>query len=127
MNDPPIEVSSPACAMHEADAAYFGFADRAELIGLLNALLRAAPPEPAGWGPVLRRHLAALGATPVAESVAASPADRRRVVSELRAMLPRIRDDGLYRDLREMLRGCANEAASPPPLNARAGSGSETS
>ena len=46
MNNPndgdiPIEVSSPACLMHEAGDAYMGYADKDELIAFLNALLEA--------------------------------------------------------------------------------------
>ena len=39
--DPSPGLSSPACAMHEADDAYMGYADRAELGEFLNALLEA--------------------------------------------------------------------------------------
>ena len=35
------EPSSPACAMHQADDAYMGYASRDELIAALEALLEA--------------------------------------------------------------------------------------
>jgi hypothetical protein len=108
------EPCSPACAMHEADAAYMGYADRAELIGFLNELMRVAPEAPAHWRPILHRHLAALGATPVAEIVGTLPASRHWFAAKLRAMLPRIRDEGLYADLRAMLRRCEAESRPPP-------------
>lgn len=40
--DGPIDVSSPACLMHEADPSYMGYFDAAELIARLNALLEGA-------------------------------------------------------------------------------------
>ncbi|MGH7033761.1 MAG: DUF6306 domain-containing protein [Stellaceae bacterium] len=39
--DPPIEVSSPACSMSEADDVYMGYAGKAELLALLKELLEA--------------------------------------------------------------------------------------
>ncbi len=39
--DPFVEVSSPACWMHEADNSYMGYAGKDELIALLNELLEA--------------------------------------------------------------------------------------
>jgi hypothetical protein len=89
-DDPPIELSSPACAMHEADDAYMGYAGKDELIAFLNALLEAEragarvtleSAHAAGSGPIaelmhtiqrdeahwcamLARHIKALGAIP---------------------------------------------------------------
>lgn len=40
-DDPAVEVSSPACLMHEADDAYMGFAGRDEVHAFLNGLLEA--------------------------------------------------------------------------------------
>lgn len=40
-DDEPVQVSSPACGMHEADDSYMGYAGREELIGFLNELLEA--------------------------------------------------------------------------------------
>src|SRR5712691_2285698 len=40
-DDPEVELSSPACAMHEADDAYMGYASKDELIAFLNGLLEA--------------------------------------------------------------------------------------
>ena len=39
--EPAVEVSSPACSMHEADDAYMGYAGKDELIAFLNELLEA--------------------------------------------------------------------------------------
>lgn len=89
-DDPPLELSSPACAMHEADDAYMGYAGKDELIIFLNALLEAEragarvtleSAHAAGSGPIaelmrtiqrdeahwcatLAHHIKALGATP---------------------------------------------------------------
>jgi hypothetical protein len=40
-DEPAPEVSSPACSMHAADDAYMGYADKDEIIALLNGLLEA--------------------------------------------------------------------------------------
>lgn len=39
--EPAVEVSSPACSMHEADEAYMGYASKDELVAFLNELLEA--------------------------------------------------------------------------------------
>ncbi|MGZ5909247.1 MAG: hypothetical protein ACXWLB_05195 [Reyranella sp.] len=39
--DEPKEPSSPACLAHEADAAYMGFATKAEITAFLKALTEA--------------------------------------------------------------------------------------
>ena len=88
--DEPAELSSPACSMREADDAYMGYAEKAELAAFLNELLeaeragarvtlqsaRAASAGPianlmwtiqrdeARWCAMLIRHLKALGETP---------------------------------------------------------------
>jgi hypothetical protein len=62
-DDYPVELSSPACAMHEADDAYMGYAGKDELIAFLNALLEA---ERAG-ARVTRESAHAAGAGPIAE------------------------------------------------------------
>ena len=89
-DDPPIELSSPACSMHEADDAYMGYAGKDELIAFLNALLeaeragarvtlesargagsgpiaelmQAIQRDEARWCAMLARHIKALGAMP---------------------------------------------------------------
>lgn len=89
-NDLTVEVSSPACSMHEADNTYMGYASKDELILFLNELLEA---ERAGarvtlksahaaenrpiaelmrtihedeerWCAMLLRHIKAIGETP---------------------------------------------------------------
>ncbi|MBN9511561.1 MAG: hypothetical protein J0I21_20935 [Alphaproteobacteria bacterium] len=105
-DEPAAEFSSPACAMHEADDAYMGYARRAELAGLLRALLGvqrlrvADNPEAARRLAMLRRHLAALDAPGSGDA----PAAAGDPLAALRAMLPRIRDARLHADLRELLR-----------------------
>ena len=84
-----FEPSSPACAMHEADDAYMGYAAKAELLAFLNAtleaeraggrvarrsvraadgamagLLRTIETDEARWCAMLTHHITALGATP---------------------------------------------------------------
>jgi hypothetical protein len=91
-DEAPIETTSPACSMHEADDAYMGFAGPDELIQFLNELLEAeragarvtlesareAGETPVGemmiavqrdearWCAMLARHVKALGGTPSA-------------------------------------------------------------
>lgn len=85
-----VELSSPACAMHEADDPYMGYLGRDEIVGFLTelleaeragarvtletaraaesatiaALMRAIQRDEAHWCGMLTRHLWALGATP---------------------------------------------------------------
>ncbi|MGH7115964.1 MAG: DUF6306 domain-containing protein [Stellaceae bacterium] len=63
MDDDPVEVSSPACSMHEADDAYMGYAGKDELAAFLNELLEA---EHAGARVTLESARAA-GGGPIAE------------------------------------------------------------
>ena len=102
---PDAEFSSPACAMHEADDAYMGYASRPELIAFLRTLLaaeRARATAPGQhWCAMLGRYLAALGAS---DAEAAPSRDPGGTFATLRAMLPRVRDDRLHADLRAMLR-----------------------
>lgn len=91
-DEPAIEVSSPACSMHEANNSYMGYAGKDELVAFLNQLLeaehagarvtlesaRAAGSGPVGelmrriqrdeahWCAMLAGHLRAVGATPSA-------------------------------------------------------------
>jgi hypothetical protein len=92
-DDPEVEVSSPACSMHEADDAYMGYPGKDELITFLNELLEAEragarvtleSARTAGSGPIselmrtiqrdearwcgmLLGHIKALGAVPSAK------------------------------------------------------------
>jgi hypothetical protein len=92
-DDAPVEMSSPACSMAEADDAYMGYAGKAELVSFLNELLeaeragawvtlqsareagtgclaelmQAIQRDEARWCGMLTRHLTALGATPSAK------------------------------------------------------------
>jgi len=90
-DEPAGEVASPACAMHEADDAYMGYAAKDELITFLNelleaeragaqvtlesaeqaagsgtvaALLRAIQRDEARWCAMLLTHVKALGGAP---------------------------------------------------------------
>lgn len=120
-DDPDNEPSSPACSMHEADAAYMGYAGTGELIACLNELLaavRSGEPltveDAAAASDLLARHLVKLGAPP-------SPTDalglvgstgrgedpgsaRNRVMRMVCEMLPRVRDETLHADLDKVLR-----------------------
>jgi hypothetical protein len=89
-DDLPVELSSPACGMHEADDAYMGYAGKDELIAFLNTLLeaeragarvtlesahaagsgpiaelmRTIQQDEAHWCAMLARHIKAIGAIP---------------------------------------------------------------
>jgi hypothetical protein len=88
----PVEPSSPACAMHEADDVFMGYAGKAELITFLNALweveraaarltlesahaagsapiaalMRTIQQDETHWSAVLAHHITSLGAKPSA-------------------------------------------------------------
>ena len=88
--EPAVEVSSPACSMHETDDTYMGYAGKDELIAFLNELLeaeragarvtlesaraagsgaiaelmRTIQRDEARWCGMLLRHLKALGDAP---------------------------------------------------------------
>jgi hypothetical protein len=89
-DEPAVEVSSPACSMHEAGDAYMGYAGKEELIAFLNELLeaeragarvtlesaratstgptaelmRTIQRDEARWCAMLLRHIKALGEAP---------------------------------------------------------------
>lgn len=73
-DDRTVEVSSPACAMHEADDAYMGYSTKEELIGILNELLEA---ERAGARVTLESARTA-GAGPIAELMSTVQKDEAR-------------------------------------------------
>ena len=75
VSDAPDDPASPACLAHEADDAYMGFAGEAEI---------AAVREEFG--------------------IAERSGFNARLAAKLREILPRIRDDTVYRDLSEKLR-----------------------
>ncbi|HVJ55583.1 MAG TPA: hypothetical protein VM689_24190 [Aliidongia sp.] len=102
---PGDDFSSPACSMCEVSDAYMGYADRRELIDLLEELLAAG-----GHRRMLRRHLARMGGTRA--PAAFGPCDPDRIVLRLRQMLPRIRDDALHADLSRMLQACEAPTSS---------------
>ena len=105
--------SSPPCFMHELDPTYFGYLGREEVAALLAGLLAA------DWGgaardqerlrAALRRHLEALGG-PVAAAEATRPGPDR-LARTVREALPRVHEDGLRRDLGELL-GALERGAS---------------
>ncbi len=73
-DDPAAKPASPACAMHEADDAYMGYADEEELIAFLNALVEA---ERAG-ARVTRDTALEAGTGPVAELMRTIERDEAR-------------------------------------------------
>jgi Domain of unknown function (DUF6306) len=73
-DDPAVEVSSPACSMHEAEDTYMGFAAKDELIAFLNELLEA---ERAGARVTLDSARTA-GSAAIAEMMAAVQRDEAR-------------------------------------------------
>jgi hypothetical protein len=73
-DEPSVEVSSPACSMHEADDAYMGYAGTAELAAFLNELLEA---ERAG-ARVTLKSASAAGSGPIAELMRTIQRDEAR-------------------------------------------------
>jgi len=73
-DDCTVEVSSPVCAMHEADDAYMGYFTKEDLIGALNEILEA---ERAGARVTLESARTA-GAGPIAELMSTVQKDEAR-------------------------------------------------
>lgn len=73
-NDLPAEGSSPACAMHQADDVYMGYAGKDEVIAFLNELLEA---ERAGARVTLDSARAA-GSSPIGQLMRAIHRDEER-------------------------------------------------
>ena len=73
-SDPP-EPSSPSCFAHEADDAYMGYASHAEIEAFLTEVRASAP---------------------------APPVARTALIHRIRRMLPRVRDDALYREIADL-------------------------
>ena len=111
-----IICSSPPCFMHELDPAYLGYLGREEVAALLEDLLAAEWSgtwlETAWIRAMLRRHLAHLGSERKpfrseirvgAESGALPPgAGQAQLACRLREALPRLQDDALRKDLRDL-------------------------
>jgi 5-formyltetrahydrofolate cyclo-ligase len=105
-----IQCASPPCFMHELDPSYLGYLSWAETAALLEELLAAEWSgtllESAWLHAMLRRRLGALGATHHSEAPAepgrADPAPDH-LASRIREALPRLYDDGLRDDLRQVL------------------------
>jgi hypothetical protein len=74
--DEPDDPASPSCFAHEADDAYMGFASAAEIATLLAEVRGTAFDQAAA---------------------------RERLAVRLRQMLPKVRDDRLYRRLAALL------------------------
>ena len=73
---PPDEPSSPSCFAHEADDVYMGFASQAEIAALAKEIRETAFDQ--------------------------APA-RARLAGRLRPMLPKVRNEQLYRRLSALL------------------------
>ena len=128
-NDEPVELSSPACSMSEADDAYMGYAATEELVDFLNEMLEAeragaqvtlksareaavgpiaelmqsVQRDEARWCAMLARQLKALGETPSVKVGAFH--DKAMAIPDLRERIAFLnRGQGwVVRKLREML------------------------
>src|ERR1039458_4534373 len=122
-DDPPVDLRSPACAMHEAEGT--GAGDTLESAhaagsGSIAEVMRTIQQDEAHWCAMLARHIKALGAIPsstvgalygkamaiqyLREHIIFLNRGQGWVVRKLREMLPRVRDNRLYADVSEMLR-----------------------
>jgi hypothetical protein len=117
-----VVCSSPPCFMHELDPSYLGYLSRDEVRELLEALLvvkwSGTVVEEAWVRAMLRRHLARPGLTrlsgpshsqgeaAIGGALSPGPAGGGAdcLTLRLRAVLPRLADDALQRDLAEGLR-----------------------
>ena len=85
-DDKPTEVASPACSMHEVDAAYMGFLGETEVLALLNELLEA---ERAGARVTLESAREAASA-PVSELMQGIHHDEARYCAMLTRQIERL-------------------------------------
>jgi hypothetical protein len=74
-SEPGSPPSSPSCFAHEADDIYMGYASRAEIVAFLQAVRTRTP---------------------------ATAAARDQSIHRIRQLLPRVRDDALYRELADL-------------------------
>ena len=74
-SEPGSPPSSPSCFAHEADDIYMGYASHAEIVAFLEEARANTP---------------------------ATAAARDLSVHRIRQLLPRVRDDALYRDLTDL-------------------------
>lgn len=118
-----ILCSSPPCFLHELDPSCLGYMGRDEVLALLHALLawewRVAPPEARQLRAMLRRHADRLGDPPATGggSPEAGPGQppgdaKEGLTGRLRRALPRLQDEALRQDLRQVLERL--ERAAPP-------------
>jgi hypothetical protein len=129
-----VEFSSPACSMHELDDMQRGYFNADELLRELNGLLELcvvtntntvieaemAQQEWKRWRVLLMAYIKSIGGVPCSElppthhGLQVTAADEAKdglnilylecMAQKLRRILPRIRDNRLHSDLREMLR-----------------------
>jgi hypothetical protein len=108
----PVVCSSPPCSMRELDPSHLGFLGRDEVSALLGVVLAA------DWGgaargggrrrAALRRRFEALGTASCGAALSGAlgaPLDRDPglLARRVRAVLPRLHDRALRRDLEEAL------------------------
>ncbi len=107
-----VVCSSPPCSMHELDPSSVGYLGRDEVSALLGAVLAAdwgaAAREGARSRAALRRRFEALGTASCGAALSGAlgaPLDREPglLARRVRAVLPRLHDRALRRDLEEAL------------------------
>ena len=81
-SEPDSPPSSPSCFAHEADDIYMGYAGRAEIMAFLQEVRASTP---------------------------ATAAARDQSILRIRQLLPRVRDDALYRDLADLAQRLESE------------------
>jgi hypothetical protein len=106
-DDDPTENASPVCYLPQADDAYAGYLAPAAVTALLRRWIALAgePRLAAGLTALLAAQPggaeaadATSGTGPAAEAI-----DRAQLRGEISASLPKIRDDRLHRQLRDLL------------------------
>ena len=74
-SEPDSSPNSPSCFAHEADDLYMGYASREEIVAFLQDVRVSTP---------------------------ATAAERDQSIHRIRQLLPKVRDDALYRDLTDL-------------------------
>jgi hypothetical protein len=109
-------LSSPACAINEADDEYMGYAGAAEIQAFLRRLIdpSVAPLPAREEMRPLYEYLAARGIAlppPSTSDVAAGDvAMHASLIGALERLLPRVRDDVLHAILKKILAGVRDRA-----------------
>lgn len=103
MADEPDKLSSPACALNEADDLYRGFLPPADIQALIQRWIAASPTtEIATALSALLIEMTSSEAEKIVPAKPPEPIPSARLQDEIKALLPQIRDDKMHRILKSI-------------------------